>query len=79
MNVESSESEQFMHIGVAEALKSGKVGFEEISEQATSELFNKSPEGQKFIVPDERYVTVYKDRAKRLDRKDLNFEVQTEE
>ena len=77
MGERSPEGGQFMNMGVKEALGSGRVGFEEISVQATEELFQNAPQGQEFIVPDDRYVAAYSGRAEANGRKDIKFKVET--
>lgn len=75
---EREQEEQFMNMGVREALDSGRVGFDEISQEAMGELFDNAPKDQTFVVPDSRYVTVYSDHAKSVGRKDIKFEVEEE-
>lgn len=70
-----NNNESGLMAGVQEALDSGKVGFEEISVEAVAQLFEQAPEGQVFMVPDERHAAVYAERAAAVDRSDLKFEV----
>jgi len=69
--------QQFNHMGVKEALESGRIGFDEISVEAVVEVITNSPKNKTFLVPDDRYVATYSHRATSLGRNDVGFEVET--
>ena len=65
---------KFNNMGVEQALKTGKVGFEEISDEAMNEVITNAPKDASFEVPSNLHAERLAAIAKLHERTDVTFE-----
>jgi len=63
---------------IDECLTTKRMGFKEIPTNTVGKVLQQAPEGETFIVPDERKKKTYEYIAKIMRREDLKFELEDE-